>query len=115
MGITTNPTESASDNDRSSEKNSDEYADDDTDVVNMGQCYCSGECTPSGLINVTSCRYGAPVFISLPHFYKGDPSLKDQVEGLTPNKDHSFFITLEPVSGELTYRFQSANAINPPR
>lgn len=73
--------------------------DDDPDIVNMGQCYCNGECTPSGLINITSCRFGAPVFISLPHFYKADPILLNQVEGLSPNeKDHSFTITLEPVS-----------------
>lgn len=77
----------------------DEFADDDPDIVNMGNCYCNGECTPSGLINLTSCRYGAPAFASLPHFYKADSSLLDQVEGLSPNeKDHNFFITLEPVS-----------------
>lgn len=74
--------------------------DNDPDVINMGNCYCNGECTPSGLLNITACRYGAPVFISLPHFYKADPALLDAVDGLRPNgKDHSFFITLEPVNG----------------
>lgn len=92
-------TESTSSEGRSSESNSDEYSDDDPDVINMGHCYCNGECTPSGLINLTACRYGAPVFGSLPHFYKADPILLDQIEGLTPNeKEHSFSITLEPVS-----------------
>ncbi|XP_011878460.1 PREDICTED: protein croquemort [Vollenhovia emeryi] len=91
-GFTT--TESAS------ERNSNEYSDDDPDIINMGHCYCSGECTPSGLINVSACRYGAPAFISLPHFHKGDPVLLDQVDGLAPNdKDHSFSITLEPMTG----------------
>lgn len=94
MGITT-----TSDNDRSSEKSS-EYSDDDPDVINMGNCYCGGECTPSGLINVTACRYGAPVFASLPHFHKADPILLNQVDGLSPNdKDHSFSITVEPRTG----------------
>lgn len=107
MGFTTNsPTESVSDDDHSSEKNSDEYSDDDADVVNMGHCYCGGECTPTGLINVTACRFGAPVFISLPHFHKADPSFQEQIEGLiSNNKDHSFSITLEPVSSDLANRF----------
>lgn len=84
---------------RSSENAADEYSDEDPDVVNMGRCYCNGECTPSGLINVTACRFGAPVFISLPHFYKTDPSVLETIEGLSPNeREHSFSITLEPVS-----------------
>lgn len=109
MGFTTT-TESVPDNDRSSEKSSSEYSDDDPDVVNTGHCYCGGECTPSGLINVTACRFGAPVFISLPHFYKADPILLDPIEGLTPSdKDHGFTITLEPMTGiplEVSARFQ---------
>lgn len=99
MGFTT--IESVSGN----EQSTDEYSD-DPDVINMGHCYCDGECTPSGLINVTACRFGAPVFCSLPHFYKADPVLLDQIEGLTPNdKEHSFSITLEPVSGDLANSF----------
>ncbi|KAL0101923.1 hypothetical protein PUN28_018466 [Cardiocondyla obscurior] len=96
--------------DRSSEKNSGEYSDDDPDTINIGHCFCGGECTPVGLINITACRFGAPVFISLPHFYKGDPVLLDQVEGLAPNdKEHSFTVTLEPMTGlplEVKARFQ---------
>jgi len=85
-----------------SSENTNEYLDNDPDVINMGNCYCNGECTPSGLINITTCRYGAPVFISLPHFYKADPTVLAAVDGLRPNdKDHSFSITLEPVSGYL--------------
>lgn len=100
-------TESISESDENSYENTekeekkkeDELSDDDPDVVNMGHCYCNGECTPSGLMNLTTCRYGAPVFISLPHFYKTDPSILDKVEGLNPNqKDYSFSVTLEPVS-----------------
>ncbi|KAF7992790.1 hypothetical protein HCN44_005134 [Aphidius gifuensis] len=70
------------------------------DTIDMGKCFCNGECSPLGLINVTACRYGAPGFISLPHFHKGDPVLRQQVNGLQPNdKDHSFYITLEPNTG----------------
>lgn len=69
------------------------------DVINEGKCYCNGECSPMGLLNITACRYGAPGFVSLPHFNKGDPSLSASFEGLKPNDDkHSFYITLEPVN-----------------
>ncbi|KAI4501461.1 hypothetical protein M0802_003338 [Mischocyttarus mexicanus] len=90
---------------------------DDSDVVNLGNCYCNGECNPSGLINITSCRYGAPAFASLPHFYKGDPMLSNQVEGMNPNEeDHSFYIVLEPTTGiplEVAARLQINMLIQP--
>ncbi|XP_058803575.1 protein croquemort-like [Phymastichus coffea] len=77
-----------------------ENENEDPDVVNEGQCFCNGECSPSGIINVTSCRYGAPGFISLPHFHKGDPVLRDQFIGLNPKEEsHSFYLTLEPTTG----------------
>ncbi|XP_071563110.1 protein croquemort [Temnothorax nylanderi] len=110
MGFSTTTENVTSDNGRSSEKSSDEYSDDDPDVINLGHCFCGGECTPLGLINVSACRFGAPVFVSLPHFNKADPVLLDQVEGLEPNeKDHSFSITLEPMTGiplDVSARFQ---------
>ena len=62
------------------------------------ECYCSGECVPSGLFNVSSCRFGTPVFMSFPHFYNADPFYLDQVDGMKPQKDkHQFFISYEPV------------------
>ncbi|EZA62873.1 hypothetical protein DMN91_003151 [Ooceraea biroi] len=83
-----------------SSENTDEYRDGDPDVVNMGNCYCNGECVPSGLLNVSTCRFGAPVFVSLPHFHRSDPSILDQIEGLNPNDgDYDFAITLEPTTG----------------
>lgn len=62
-------------------------------------CFCSGGvCNPSGLGNSSTCRFGAPVFVSFPHFYLADPFYLNQVEGLNPQKDlHEFFIDLEPV------------------
>ncbi|KAJ8669647.1 hypothetical protein QAD02_000906, partial [Eretmocerus hayati] len=72
----------------------------DEDEINEGGCYCNGECTPMGLMNVSSCRYGAPGFISLPHFLNGDPSLVDAVVGIKPEKEkHGFDIILEPTTG----------------
>lgn len=70
----------------------------DPDTVNIGRCYCNGECSPRGVINITACRFGAPGFVSLPHFLKGDPVLVNQVSGLKPDEEkHSFYLTLEPV------------------
>lgn len=63
------------------------------------ECFCGGECVPSGLFNVSSCRYGTPVFMSFPHFYNADPFYLEQVEGMNPNKTkHQFFMSFEPVS-----------------
>ncbi|XP_078051658.1 scavenger receptor class B member 1-like [Augochlora pura] len=51
-------------------------------------------------MNVSSCRYGAPVFASLPHFNRADSSLRDKVIGLNPDDEkHDFAITLEPTTG----------------
>lgn len=62
------------------------------------ECYCNGECIPSGLFNISSCRYGTPVFMSFPHFYNADPFYHEQVEGMKPDKDkHQFFMSFEPV------------------
>lgn len=77
--------------------------DEDPDVVNEGQCFCNGDCSPMGVINITACRYGAPGFISLPHFHRADPLLADQFTGLNPkDEDHSFWLTLEPVGCALS-------------
>jgi scavenger receptor class B, member 1 len=62
------------------------------------QCYCSGDCVPSGLFNVSSCRFGTPVFMSFPHFYNADPFYHEQVDGMKPDKEkHQFFMSYEPV------------------
>ena len=54
---------------------------------------------PSGVMNISSCRYGSPVFMSYPHYYAGDPFYLNQVEGLEPSKDkHESYFTLDPVS-----------------
>lgn len=61
-------------------------------------CFCAGECVPSGVLNISSCRFGTPVFMSFPHFYGADPFYLDQVEGMNPSRDkHEFYMTMEPV------------------
>lgn len=75
-------------------------SEEDPDVVNIGQCFCNGDCSPMGLMNITACRYGAPAFVSLPHFHKADPILRERINGMNPKDDeHNFYITLEPTSG----------------
>ncbi|KAG5684261.1 hypothetical protein PVAND_013497 [Polypedilum vanderplanki] len=74
------------------------------------KCFCSGQCVPSGLFNVSSCRYGTPVFMSFPHFYHADPYYLQQVDGLQPVKEkHQFFMSFEPKTAiplEVAARFQ---------
>eukprot|EP00456_Euglypha_rotunda_P085511 TRINITY_DN8631_c0_g1_i4.p1 TRINITY_DN8631_c0_g1~~TRINITY_DN8631_c0_g1_i4.p1 ORF type:complete len:102 (-),score=19.01 TRINITY_DN8631_c0_g1_i4:323-628(-) len=48
----------------------------------------------SGLFNATTVN-GAPIFYSWPHFYKGDPKLRDWFDGVpepTPADESSFEI-----------------------
>ena len=57
------------------------------------------ECVPSGVRSVSKCRFGAPAFISFPHFYKADPSYLMNIKGLNPNPDlHELYVIVEPVS-----------------
>ena len=63
------------------------------------KCFCTGDCMPSGVFNASSCQFGSPTFMSLPHFYNADPYYTSLVEGLGPRQDkHEFCMVLEPVS-----------------
>lgn len=63
-------------------------------------CFNEGERVPSGVMNVTSCRYGTPVFMSFPHYYAADPYYLQHVDGLQPDREkHEFFMTMEPMTG----------------
>lgn len=62
------------------------------------QCFATNESMPSGVMNISICNFGHPVFISLPHFYQADPIYLENINGLSPLKEkHEAFITLEPV------------------
>ncbi|KAJ0183011.1 hypothetical protein K1T71_000987 [Dendrolimus kikuchii] len=65
------------------------------------KCYCRGEkCPPRGLQNISPCQYNAPVYLSFPHFYDGDPNLLDKVEGLAPKKEkHETYFMIQPKLG----------------
>jgi len=52
----------------------------------------------------------APVYLSFPHFYKADPKLLEDVEGLSPDQEkHETFLKIQPVS---TILFKNLNYIN---
>merc|ERR1712179_451360 len=43
---------------------------------------------------------GAPIALSYPHFYQADPSYREAVVGMKPNKtEHEFYIDIEPTFG----------------
>lgn len=64
-------------------------------------CFCPhNNCLPSGLLNISTGRDGAPIFFSGAHFYQGNPLLLQSVEGLSPSKEkHQTFVDIEPTTG----------------
>lgn len=66
---------------------------------NAGFCTPKDNCLPSGLLNVSVCRSGAPVIMSMPHFLGCDQETVDSIHGLSPNREeHQSYIDIEPVS-----------------
>ncbi|XP_028137286.1 protein croquemort isoform X2 [Diabrotica virgifera virgifera] len=81
-------------------KYSAEYGFDNGTVHPENACFCNGECIPTGVFNISSCRQGSPSFLSFPHFYNADPIYQNAVKGMKPNKtQHEFYMILEPKSG----------------
>ena len=72
---------------------------------------------PSGVMNISSCRFGSPVFMSYPHFYSADDYFINQVDGMSPDKSkHEFYMVLEPKTGialEVAARFQVNMLVEP--
>lgn len=66
-------------------------------------CFCPAgmqSCAPEGMFNVSSCHGGSPMLLSWPHFYKADPKLLNQIDGLNPDKDkHEFHVDILPQLG----------------
>ncbi|XP_032088063.1 platelet glycoprotein 4-like [Thamnophis elegans] len=67
-------------------------------------CFCldreiQRNCTLSGLLDVSGCKKGKPVYLSMPHFLEGSPWVFDYVKGMEPNKEeHTTFLDVEPSS-----------------
>lgn len=68
-------------------------------------------CYLDGLMDLSLCQRGAPVGVSPPHFYNGDPMLA-MAAGLRPNKDlHETYIDIEPMTGSV-FRAASRAQLN---
>ncbi len=73
---------------------------------------------PSGIFDLSACHYGAPTFISFPHFLNADNSYLNTVSGLEPNSSlHQTYLDVEPLTGtpiDLALRVQLNVFVNPP-
>lgn len=80
-------------------------------------CFSYGDSLPSGVMNVSACRYGAPVVVSFPHFHAADPYFLQFVDGLKPDEEkHQFYIKMEPQIGipiEVAARLQVNVMVQP--
>lgn len=79
------------------------------------KCYCTDDFTcRASMINVSPCRKGAPVVMSTPHFYQGDPEDAQQVDGLRPRaEEHETYLDVEPTTG-VTMRAAKRIQVNMP-
>lgn len=63
------------------------------------QCYCNqktGVCPPSGVFDVSKC-FDAPILLSFPHFFTGENSLFESLEGLNPVENlHRSYADIHP-------------------
>uniref|UniRef100_A0A6G1SEZ7 Lysosome membrane protein 2 n=1 Tax=Aceria tosichella TaxID=561515 RepID=A0A6G1SEZ7_9ACAR len=58
-------------------------------------------CKLGGIIDLSSCRK-KPVVLSTPHFFNGDPLLRQAVDGMAPSAaNHDTFIDIEPMTGSV--------------
>ncbi|KAK5638451.1 hypothetical protein RI129_012746 [Pyrocoelia pectoralis] len=66
------------------------------------ECYCDesvDEC-PQGVFNTAACTFGAPIFMSFPHFHNAEDTIKESVSGL--NKAHQMqenYVYIHPTLG----------------
>ncbi|NXD79271.1 CD36 protein, partial [Halcyon senegalensis] len=85
--------------------------------VKDNYCFCTDEvisknCTLAGVLDISACKAGRPVFISLPHFLHASDSILHDVEGLSPNeKEHETFLDIEPITG-FTLQFAKRLQVN---
>ncbi|KAM8907836.1 LOW QUALITY PROTEIN: platelet glycoprotein 4 [Spinachia spinachia] len=81
------------------------------------RCFCrdpktSRNCTMAGVLDISTCQEGKPIFISLPHFLYGSDYLREAVTGLRPSKEHhETFLDVEPTTG-FTLRFAKRIQVN---
>ncbi|XP_066489173.1 platelet glycoprotein 4 [Tiliqua scincoides] len=80
-------------------------------------CFCTNKelsqnCTLAGALDISSCKEGKPVVITLPHFLYASEEIAQGVEGLYPKlKEHMTFLDVEPTTG-FTLHFAKRLQIN---
>ncbi|XP_010022265.1 PREDICTED: platelet glycoprotein 4 isoform X2 [Nestor notabilis] len=85
--------------------------------VSDNYCFCTDQvisknCTLAGVLDISACKAGRPVFISLPHFLHASESILHDVEGLSPNEqEHETFLDVEPITG-FTLQFAKRLQVN---
>ncbi|KAK9876982.1 hypothetical protein WA026_016012 [Henosepilachna vigintioctopunctata] len=78
----------------------DDHSLDNGTKIPGNKCTCGKHCLPYGVIYATACKGDTPNYLSLPHFYKADPSYADKLIGIKPDKEkHDFYIIYEPTTG----------------
>ena len=84
--------------------------------------FCPHQSFPDGIMDISVCKTEVPVVLpvilnSQPHFYQGDQSLVEAVQGMSPNKEeHGTFLHIEPHFGlplHVDIRFQLTINIEP--
>ncbi|XP_004676950.1 PREDICTED: platelet glycoprotein 4 [Condylura cristata] len=80
-------------------------------------CFCtekiiSKNCTLYGILDISKCKEGKPVYISLPHFLHASPEISIPIEGLHPNEEeHKTYLDVEPITG-FTLQFAKRLQVN---
>ncbi|XP_044279082.1 platelet glycoprotein 4 isoform X2 [Varanus komodoensis] len=80
-------------------------------------CFCtereiSRDCTSAGALDISSCKAGKPVYITLPHFLYASEDVTSGVEGLSPNlQEHMTYLDVEPTTG-FTLQFAKRLQVN---
>ncbi|NXA30721.1 CD36 protein, partial [Eudromia elegans] len=80
-------------------------------------CFCteqviSKNCTLAGVLDISACKAGRPVYISLPHFLHASDEILHGVEGLNPNEEeHNTFLDIDPITG-FTLQFAKRLQVN---
>lgn len=80
-------------------------------------CFCtdreiSNNCTYSGVLDISKCKEGKPVIISLPHFLHASSEIRETIEGLSANEEeHRTYLDVEPITG-FTLQFAKRLQVN---